>query len=147
MWFHMTSSAKLKLTQHQLCGLTGRYVPLAGQAQKTSPECLSGALRWAHRAPGDAVRRHTSEWNCFRMGDGARRAQRTGLCMKVYLQHVTQHVHALKNGEPKLRNASWIFHRHGLLFFRILNRSLFLYLRLRVTSTPADLPIQILTLR
>lgn len=70
-------------------------------------------------------------------------AWRTGSCMEIYLQHVTKHVHALENGEPKLRNACWIFHRHGFLFFRILNRSLYLYLRLRAMSKPGHLSIPI----
>lgn len=70
-------------------------------------------------------------------------AWRTGSCMEIYLQHVTKHVHALENGEPKLRNACWIFHRHGFLFFRILNRSLYLYLRLRAMSTSGTIPISI----
>lgn len=143
MWIHMTLTVKLTLTQHHFRGFTWQYVPLAGQARKTWPEYLSGALRWAHRAPGEAVRTDTCECNCIRVSYTTCTVWRTGLCMKMYLQHVTQHVHALENGEPKLRNASWIFHWHGFLFFRILNRSLFLYLRLRVKSTPGNLTIRI----
>lgn len=55
-----------------------------------------------------------------------------------YLQHVTKHVHTLENGEPELRNAFWIFLWHGFLFFRILNRSFFLYLRLRPVQQNSD---------
>lgn len=120
---------------------TRRYAPLAGQARKTSPGCLSGALRWARRAPGEAERTSTrvngtaSAWAPPR----AQRVENRIRCMRTYLQHVAQHVHALEDGEPKLRNASWIFHRHGFLFFRLVKRSLFLHLRLRVMSTAGNL--------
>lgn len=51
--------------------------------------------------------------------------------LEMYLQHVTEHVHALEYGEPELRDAFWVFLWLGFLFLCILNRSFFFYLLLQ----------------